>query len=353
MYISSSNVGMNSARNYSSFTQMTYQATITQSEVVLGKQKLDERTTADNKGQQSLEEMLSKFRGQPRSVAKPGSTSIRDELEKANRIRQQCMKYVLEVLFRGNKKETGRSSDSNSADEMTDALQQEAQMARVNTFQYKSSYFYSETENVSFSTTGKVVTADGQEIDFNLELELSRSFEEYYETNYSVTSIAFCDPLVINLDCDKADVTDQKILFDLDADGEEDSISMLKPGSGYLALDKNGDGMINNGSELFGAKSGDGFADLAIYDEDGNGWIDENDEIFSKLMIWCKDQEGKDVLYKLADRGVGAICLKNVPTKFALNSEQDNTTNAYIRKTGIFLYENGATGTVQHLDLAR
>lgn len=353
MQISSSNVGMNSARNYSSYTQTTYQAVFTQSEIVLGKQQLGERTTAGNKGQQSLEEMLSKFRGQPRSVAKPGSTSIRDELEKANRIRQHCMKYVLEILFRGNKKEIEERSASNSASEMSDALQEEAQKARVITAQYKTSYFYSETENVSFSTTGKVVTADGREIDFNLELELSRSFEEYYETNYSVTSIALCDPLVINLDCDTVDVTDQKILFDLDADGEEDSISMLRPGSGYLALDQNGDGVINNGRELFGTKSGDGFADLAIYDEDGNGWIDENDEIFSKLMIWCKDQEGKDVLYKLADRGVGAICLKNVPTKFALNSAQDNTTNAYIRKTGIFLYENGATGTVQHLDLAR
>ena len=41
-------------------------------------------------------------------------------------------------------------------------------------------------------------------------------------------------------------------------------------GSGYLALDKNGDGTINDGSELFGTRNGDGFADLAQYDEDGN-----------------------------------------------------------------------------------
>lgn len=42
-----------------------------------------------------------------------------------------------------------------------------------------------------------------------------------------------------------------------------------------LSLDQNGNGEIDNGTELFGTKSGDGFADLARYDLDYNGWIDE------------------------------------------------------------------------------
>ena len=91
------------------------------------------------------------------------------------------------------------------------------------------------------------------------------------------------------------ELSDQTFYFDLDADGEEEEISMLK-GSGYLALDKNEDGIINDGSELFGTGNGDGFADLARYDEDGNGWIDENDSIWSKLKIWCKDENGNDVM---------------------------------------------------------
>ena len=64
------------------------------------------------------------------------------------------------------------------------------------------------------------------------------------------------------------ELSDQTFYFDLDADGKEEEISVLN-GSGYLALDKNGDGVINDGSELFGTKNGDGFADLARYDEDG------------------------------------------------------------------------------------
>ena len=56
---------------------------------------------------------------------------------------------------------------------------------------------------------------------------------------------------------DTADVRDQTFKFDLDADGREDEISMLGKGSGFLALDKNGNGKIDDGSELFGTKSGD------------------------------------------------------------------------------------------------
>ena len=75
----------------------------------------------------------------------------------------------------------------------------------------------------------------------------------------------------------------------------------------FLALDKNGDGRMNDGSELFGTASGDGFKDLAAYDEDGNGWIDENDSIYSQLKIWTKDENGKDHLIDLKDADVGAI----------------------------------------------
>ena len=81
--------------------------------------------------------------------------------------------------------------------------------------------------------------------------------------------------------------------------------------------------------------------------------IDEADEIFDKLRIWIRDENGNDRLIKLKEAGVGAICLKNADTQFSLNSRYSNRTNAYIRKTGIFLYENGGVGTVQHLDLAQ
>ena len=231
--------------------------------------------------------------------------------------------------------------------------------SRVKILNYVSETWNIEQEDTSFSTVGTVRTKDGREINFNVNVNMSRRCEEYYKEQLNVAEFTLHDPLVINLDTDVAEVSDQTFYFDLDADGKEEEISMLK-GSGYLALDKNGDGIINDGSELFGTRNGDGFADLAQYDEDGNGWIDENDSIWSKLKIWCKDENGNDVLYKLSDKGVGAICLQNVSTDFTLQGDrkaQDgttnaNATNAVVRKTGIFLYENGNVGTVQHVDMA-
>ncbi|MCR5102232.1 MAG: hypothetical protein K6B41_12820, partial [Butyrivibrio sp.] len=121
---------------------------------------------------------------------------------------------------------------------------------------------------------------------------------------------------------------------------------------GFLALDKNDDGKINDGAELFGTKSGDGFSDLAEYDEDSNGWIDENDSIFSKLKVWTKDENGNDKLLKLKEADVGAIYLGNADTEFSYK-DMAGETNGVLRKTGIYLKESsGAAGTVAHVDLA-
>lgn len=219
----------------------------------------------------------------------------------------------------------------------------------VRSFVQKSTYW--EEEHASFSAAGKVKTSDGRCIDFQIDLSMSRSFEMTFQKEVSQLQKAMKDPLVINYDAPAAQVRDQKFYFDLDCDGKEEEISSLASGSGFLALDKNGDGRIGDGSELFGAGSGDGFRDLAAYDQDGNGWIDENDEIWSKLKIWTKDEWGRDVLYRLADKGVGAIYLGNVNTDFSLIG-QTGGTEAMIRKTGLFLYESGLAGTIQHLDLA-
>lgn len=214
-------------------------------------------------------------------------------------------------------------------------------------------HYEGEFEGTTFSAKGIVNTADGRQIDFGIDISMSRSFEQYTRETGAGQSLQMrlCDPLVINLDNCVADISDQKFMFDLDTDGEMDSISMLGKGSGFLALDLNEDGEINDGSELFGTKNGDGFKDLAKYDKDGNGWIDEADEVFDKLSVMCFNEDGSKTLYKLKDKDIGAIYLGNSETEFSIKN-QENITNAQVRKTGIFLYESGAVGSVQHVDLA-
>lgn len=212
------------------------------------------------------------------------------------------------------------------------------------------SSIFTDREVTTFSTAGQVQTADGRCIDFNLNLEMSREFTRAVGMEY--TRKTFCvDPLVINLSGNPASFSDQTFFFDLDADGKEEEIASLSAGNGFLALDKNNDGVINNGKELFGPQSGDGFADLAAYDEDGNGWIDESDSVFKDLKIWTKDEDGGNRLIAIGKAGVGAIYLGHTATEFSLNKAATNETQGIVRSTGIFLKENGETGTIQHVDL--
>lgn len=218
-------------------------------------------------------------------------------------------------------------------------------------FEYNQSVTHYEAESTSFQAQASVTTTDGREINIDLQLNLSREFMS--QSNLSIQGgdqPAQVDPLVINYDAGSASVTDEKYAFDIDANGTLDQISFVGPGSGFLALDSNNDGKINDGNELFGPQSGNGFNDLAKYDADGNNWIDENDAIYDKLQIWSKDSEGKDVLMALGQKGVGAIYLGNVSTSFALKGE-NNQTNGQLQRTGIYLNEDGSAGTIQHIDL--
>ena len=214
-------------------------------------------------------------------------------------------------------------------------------------YDYHESYY--EYESISFSSNGTILTEDGKEIDFTVNLSMSREF--YTEQSLTVRAgDALKDPLVVNFAGKAAELTQDTFSFDIDNDGHDNQISFLQPGSGFLALDKNGDGVINDGSELFGPQSGNGFADLAAYDSDGNIWIDENDAIFHKLRIWTKDGEGNDVLFGLGEKGIGAIYLDSAKTLFSMK-DLDNSLQGQVQSTGVFLGENGGVGTVQQIDL--
>ena len=217
-------------------------------------------------------------------------------------------------------------------------------------FDYQKQDYYSEVETMSFQSEGKVTTSDGKTIQFDLNLNLSRSFVK--ESNVSIKGgDALADPLVINYGQPSTTLTTNKYSFDLDLDGKQDQISFAKSGSGFLVYDKNGDGIINDGSELFGPNTGDGFLELKKFDIDGNNWIDENDSIYDKLQIWTKDEKGNNELFAIGQKGIGAIYLGSVDTEFPYNNT-NNDTMGLLRQTGIFLREDGTAGTIQHIDIS-
>ncbi|MBB1075554.1 hypothetical protein HUU62_14165 [Rhodoferax sp. 4810] len=207
-----------------------------------------------------------------------------------------------------------------------------------------------EVEGTRVSAQGVVKTADGQQISFTLQLDMSRAFASETSVSIRAGDAVRKDPLVINFNGTGAELTDAQYEFDLDTDGQAENIAFVSGGSGFLVLDKNADGQVNDGSELFGPASGDGFADLAQYDLDGNQWIDENDAVYSQLQVWQRDASGKDSLSTLAQNGVGALFLGRVASPFSVNTAT-NQTLGLVRSTGVFLYESGQAGTLQQVDL--
>lgn len=214
---------------------------------------------------------------------------------------------------------------------------------------YQYEEIHQESETTQFTAQGIVHTADGKEIALTLELNMARSYASH--TSLSVRAgDALKDPLVINFTGNAAQLSQTTFKFDLDADGKADDMRFVSSGSGLLAMDRNGDGKINDGSELFGAKSGNGFADLAQYDDDGNGWIDEKDTAFQTLRVWTRDDAGNNHLLGLLQAGVGALYLGKADTPFAVK-DSHNVLQGQIRATGLYLRESGAAGTLQQLDL--
>jgi len=208
-----------------------------------------------------------------------------------------------------------------------------------------------EYEAVAFQAQGRVQTADGRSISFDLGFQLERSFFELTATSSLEVRERLEDPLVISLNGTSASVGDARFDFDLDADGRAESLAGLQSGQGFLALDRNDDGRVNDGRELFGAQSGDGFADLAAFDQDGNRWIDEGDAVFSRLGLWLDAGLSGGRLVSLKDLGIGAIALDAVATSFDQKA-MDQTLLARLRQSGVWLGEDGRAGLVQQLDLA-
>jgi len=210
---------------------------------------------------------------------------------------------------------------------------------------------YHEVEQVNFSASGAVVTADGKEISFSLDLSMSREFHESSSIQIRAGDARLVDPLIINYDGPAADLTDAKFSFDLDNDGQEEDISFVGPGSGFLVFDRNDDGSINDGSEMFGPQTGHGFSELSRYDVDGNGWLDEVDPMYDKMGIWSRSFEGNDQIFSLAEKNIGALFLGSVSSPFTLGN-QVGDINGEIKESSVFLRENGSIGTIQEIDLA-
>jgi len=215
---------------------------------------------------------------------------------------------------------------------------------------YDATVSHTEQESITVTAAGTLVTLDGQKIAFSVNLTMDRSFTQTETTRIRAGDAKLVDPLVINFNGTAAQLTDLTFAFDLNSDGVSEQMPLLGANSGFLVLDRNGDSQVNNGQELFGPATGNGFAELARLDSDKNGWLDEGDQQWQALKVWTRDLAGNDYLDSLHDRGVGAILLKSVSSPFSL-TDASGVQQGAIRESSIFVGEQGGAGTVQEVDL--
>lgn len=149
------------------------------------------------------------------------------------------------------------------------------------------------------------------------------------------------DPLVLDLDGDGVELSGLEAgeLFDIEANGEIALVSFVQKGDAFLALDRTGNGVIDDGSELFGTQHGaaNGFEELKKFDENQDGVINAHDAIFPQLGGLRRNAAGLEFV-PLSKLGVREISTVYRERREAL------PTGDEILQVGVFRYSDGAVG---------
>ncbi|WP_157665876.1 calcium-binding protein [Tatumella citrea] len=159
-------------------------------------------------------------------------------------------------------------------------------------------------------------------------------------------------PLIVDLDGDGVETAESPVYFDHDGNGYAQLSGWVGRDDGLLVLDRNGNHIIDDGSELFGnntvSSSGEtannGFLALADYDSNGDGMISSKDDIFTRLQIW-QDRNGNGVtdegeLFSLEQAGIAAI---------QLNWSNSKVTDEYgneFRQQGQYIKTDGSLAEI-------
>lgn len=141
----------------------------------------------------------------------------------------------------------------------------------------------------------------------NIKSKSSSNFVDIRGRNFIPRREA--DPLVIDLGNDGVTTTgvEKGIQFDIDGDNSKELTSFVKGNDYVLALDRNANGIIDSGNELFGDQNGssDGIEELIHYDSNSDGFIDSKDEVYDQLRLVNSDRPAKT----LSQVGIDSIDL--------------------------------------------
>jgi hypothetical protein len=196
-------------------------------------------------------------------------------------------------------------------------------------------------QSVEASFAGAVQLDDGSSQSFAFSFSMQESYASFSIRQETVLK----DPLVLSTTGQSFQWTGASQSFDFFSNGTSAALPTLAGGQYYLSYDRNQDGRITEGKELFGPRTGSGFTELAALDEDQDGFVDSSDSAWQQLSIWRPGE----ALQSLTQAGIGAISAQSVATSFGLYD--GDALMARIQRSGIFLTEQGGVGLMQQVDL--
>ena len=143
-------------------------------------------------------------------------------------------------------------------------------------------------------------------------------------TTTQIGSLALVTPIVLDLNDDgiKTLSVSAGVKFDMLADGTSIQTGWVGPQDGLLVSDRNQDGLISDGTELFGSstalsngtKALDGYQALAEFDTNKDGVVDQQDTDFNKLSVWMDSNSdgvtGSGELKSLTELGITKLSVK-------------------------------------------
>ncbi len=176
--------------------------------------------------------------------------------------------------------------------------------------------------------------------------------------NFRNRTVGMLSPIILDLDGDGVELRRRKksrARFDMDANGAADDTGWVGKGDGFLVVDRNGDGRINDGSELsFLAENPDARSDLqalAVFDSNGDGIVSSADERFGELKVWVDGNDNgitdMGELKTLADHGIVSISLNGRSTNSSVKAGRN-----ILLATSTFTRADGSVGSVGDAALA-
>ena len=150
-----------------------------------------------------------------------------------------------------------------------------------------------------------------------------------------IGSMVLRSPIVLDLNDDGINTLSVQngTVFDLNADGKPVQTGWVGPKDGLLVLDRNQDGVINDGSELFGtstnlqngSKAIDGYQALSELDSNQDGVVNNQDAAFSELGVWVdSNSDGLTGSFEVKSLSELGITQLNLTTNTARDSNQGN-----------------------------